>query len=337
MDTAQLPLLDTSPKIKCTNCKCNREAIHFIGANGDTVKRCKRCRDKDSRQKKKPDVREKKNELLREKQYYKAHREKKREEDEEEYLKHNAEVHKAWRDSNKEHLSRWRTNNVNTRLNALKQGARYRNVDWCETMTYEVCATMMTSPCFYCGFLSTETVNGIDRMDNQSHYTLSNCVSCCKKCNFMKTALDANTFVKRCIHISYCHGGPGELQPRTLWRNSKCSPFSTYRTRATKKELAFELTKEDFNNITEKPCVYCQKENSDVHNNGIDRADDSLGYTIENAVTCCGECNYMKRELHKDEFIKQCIQIASIPHTIPDMPQCTSSLGSPTPKESQAL
>lgn len=76
-----------SDKIKCTNCKCNRDAVHFVGVKGELVKRCKRCRDKDARQKTKPEIIEKKNERSREKQYYKAHREKKRQENEEAFLK----------------------------------------------------------------------------------------------------------------------------------------------------------------------------------------------------------------------------------------------------------
>lgn len=263
--------------------------------------------------------------------YHIQHREKKRADNEADYLKHNAEVQKNWRNNNVEHVAQWRTQNVNYRLRAIKQQASVKGLTWCDTMSHEVCETMMTSPCFYCSFLSTKTVNGIDRMDNKSHYTIANCVPCCKRCNFMKTALDANTFVKRCMHISLCHGGTGELQPITLWMDSNCVSYSEYSIRATKKNIQFELTNEDFKNITGKSCTYCQKEQSLSHNNGIDRADNSIGYTLVNSLPCCGECNYMKRDLLKDDFIKQCIQIASMSHTIPDMPQCTSALGRTTP------
>jgi len=122
-------------KLKCNNCECWRVPEDFIGVKGGVVKRCIKCREKDSKQKKKPDTVIKRNERQREKQYYKEHREKKREENEEEFLKHNAEVQKAWRERNKEHLSHWRTTNINCRLRGMKNGAQSRDIQWCESMT----------------------------------------------------------------------------------------------------------------------------------------------------------------------------------------------------------
>lgn len=49
------------------------------------------CREKDAKQKKRPEVIEKRNKRQNEKKYYIKHREKKREENEQAYLKHNAE------------------------------------------------------------------------------------------------------------------------------------------------------------------------------------------------------------------------------------------------------
>ena len=309
-------------KTKCNNCACWRIPEDFIGVKGVPVKRCKKCREKDNNQKKKPETVLVRNERQREKQYYKVHREKKRNEDEEAFLKHNAEVQKSWRNSHKEHVAKWKTTSVNTRLCAMKQQAGVKGITWCETMTKEHCTTMMTSPCFYCDFLSTETVNGIDRMDNSKHYTVSNCVPCCKKCNFMKTALDAKTFIKRCSHISACHDGDGELD-KSIWKDSNCSSYKSYIARAERKELAFELTREMFDTIRNSECFYCKKENTDTHSNGIDRDDNSIGYTIENTVSCCGECNYMKGSLHKMEYIDWCKIISAHNrfknNTIPDM------------------
>ena len=75
---------------KCNNCKCWREIGEFIGSNGIEVKRCLKCREKDTIQKQKPEVREKRNAIQKEKKYYQAYRDKKRTEDEEGFLKHNA-------------------------------------------------------------------------------------------------------------------------------------------------------------------------------------------------------------------------------------------------------
>ena len=37
--------------------------------------------------------------------------------------------------------------------------------------------------------------------------------------------------------------------------------------------------------------------------NGVDRVNNDLGYTIENSVTCCSLCNYMKRGMSLSDFI----------------------------------
>jgi hypothetical protein len=53
--------------------------------------------------------------------------------------------------------------------------------------------------CHYCG---KEGPNGIDRIDNTTGYVLSNCVPCCKHCNYVKGDLskeDFETWKKRFI------------------------------------------------------------------------------------------------------------------------------------------
>ena len=72
-------------KFQCTNCKCYRIESDFIGKSGNVVKRCLKCREKDAKQKKRPDIIEKRNKRQNEKKYYIKHREKKREENEEKY------------------------------------------------------------------------------------------------------------------------------------------------------------------------------------------------------------------------------------------------------------
>jgi hypothetical protein len=37
--------------------------------------------------------------------------------------------------------------------------------------------------------------------------------------------------------------------------------------------------------------------------NGIDRVDNTRGYSIDNCVACCKQCNWAKRELPQQEFI----------------------------------
>lgn len=78
--------------------------------------------------------------------------------------------------------------------------------------------------------------------------------------------------------------------------------YSVYRIQASKRHLSFELTRDQFKEITKKNCFYCGDEphqkiknkNGDYIYNGIDRVDNTKGYLIENVVPCCGICNKAK-------------------------------------------
>jgi hypothetical protein len=271
--------------------------------------------------KQKPEVRERRNQRQRDKAYYKTWRAKKRAENEAAFLARNAETMKAWRMNNTERLAAWRTKNVTFRLSGIKQQARIKGLDF--HLDDEACKVMMTSPCFYCGFLSDDTVNGIDRMDNFEMYTSSNCVTCCKTCNFMKVALDANTFVERCRHISCSHGGSGE--PTEQWSDMHATSLSSYKVRAKQKDLPFEISEEQYTGFLSSACYYCHRMTGA---NGIDRKDNTLGYTIDNCVACCSDCNYMKKNSSVECFVAHCFRIAARTHAIPTMPRCLYALAS---------
>jgi len=87
--------------------------------------------------------------------------------------------------------------------------------------------------------------------------------------------------------------------------------FRKYKDSAKHKGYDFDLTEEQFKEITQQNCYYCgAKPNQKVGrglfgeyiHNGIDRIDNSKGYTIDNIVPCCKQCNYAKRNLTSQEF-----------------------------------
>lgn len=56
-------------------------------------------------------------------------------------------------------------------------------------------------------------------------------------------------------------------------------------------------------------CWYCGSPPK-IEFNGIDRKDNTSGYTEGNCVPCCSTCNYMKKCLDHATFIKRCKHIA---------------------------
>ena len=82
---------------------------------------------------------------------------------------------------------------------------------------------------------------------------------------------------------------------------------------ARKRNLEWNLTKEQVRHLTKQSCHYCGAEPSNVHEqlgcnepyvyNGLDRADNTKGYTIDNVVPCCFNCNRSKGTRTVSEFI----------------------------------
>lgn len=90
--------------------------------------------------------------------------------------------------------------------------------------------------------------------------------------------------------------------------------FSNYKNKCGYKNIPFNLTKEEFKFLTQQECYYCgdmpylvlyhcKGHSSNFIANGIDRLDSSLGYTLENCVSCCKYCNYAKRDRNYPDFI----------------------------------
>lgn len=78
--------------------------------------------------------------------------------------------------------------------------------------------------------------------------------------------------------------------------------FSSYKKSAKVRNLGFHLTEADVARLCDEPCCYCGQMN-DHGRNGIDRVNNSEGYSIENCVGCCSICNYMKTDWSKRSFI----------------------------------
>ena len=84
--------------------------------------------------------------------------------------------------------------------------------------------------------------------------------------------------------------------------------YNAYKRGAEKRGYEFLLTVDEFTELWNKPCHYC---NVSIEGIGIDRKDNSLGYTLDNTVTCCTQCNWMKNTIGYKEFIDKCIMIAN--------------------------
>jgi len=105
---------------------------------------------------------------------------------------------------------------------------------------------------------------------------------------------------------------------------------SNYRCGAARRNLPFELTPEQIAEIVIRPCFYCgsmpEKSKWAVFiergravyrrfsvvpdHHGIDRVENSKGYTLDNVVSCCSICNVAKRTMSKDAFLEWAKRLA---------------------------
>jgi len=75
------------------------------------------------------------------------------------------------------------------------------------------------------------------------------------------------------------------------------------------RKIPMYLTLDEYRALIEgKNCTYCGCPVGKT-GSGLDRQDNTLGYTPTNAVPCCYRCNVMKADLTVDEFYEQCERI----------------------------
>lgn len=79
---------------------------------------------------------------------------------------------------------------------------------------------------------------------------------------------------------------------------------------ARKRNLPFELSEDFVGEKTDEPCFYCGEETTFEKRNGLDRLANTVGYTENNVVSCCGTCNNMKQCVDPLTFIERCAQVS---------------------------
>lgn len=95
--------------------------------------------------------------------------------------------------------------------------------------------------------------------------------------------------------------------------------FASYKQKADERNLVFELLEKEFITLTKQNCYYCGISpsqlfirpgmNGGYSYNGIDRVDNTKGYTLDNCVSCCKKCNRAKMIMSKKEFFEWIEQV----------------------------
>lgn len=124
-----------------------------------------------------------------------------------------------------------------------------------------------------------------------------------KICNKCKTPKDTGMFNRtnnpksRSKVVPYCKICEYELR-----RANRAKPSGRFKSMicdAKRWKHDWKLTYEEFLTFWQKPCNYCGAE---IKTCSLDRVNASLGYSIENVVPCCHDCNQFKMDQTLEQF-----------------------------------
>jgi len=129
--------------------------------------------------------------------YYEAHREELYER-KQKRIKENPEAFKValkytWQ------KQKARRNLPHIKIARYKNSAKRRNIEW--LLTDDEATVVLERECFYCG-KEPELSNGIDRKDNDGPYIMTNIVTACKECNWMKGTVHIDDFLEQCRKVA---------------------------------------------------------------------------------------------------------------------------------------
>lgn len=136
-----------------------------------------------------------------------------------------------------------------------------------------------------------------------------------------------NKGVKSCGCYNYRDYGGGKKNARSTPDNPVGARSAAYRrmqSNAKIRNLTWDFDLDTWLNIVTQMCFYCgaaprpympngkRSRYGLFLCNGLDRIDNSKGYTLDNVVPCCGICNGMKSNATQQEFIDRCRKIAKL-------------------------
>lgn len=105
--------------------------------------------------------------------------------------------------------------------------------------------------------------------------------------------------------------------------------YVSYVNRSTRDGLEFRLSREQFRALATMDCFYCGSPPSNTRvqarrsngvgrkyatpfvYNGLDRVSSDFGYTVDNVVACCAQCNFAKHTVSQADFFEWIARVHS--------------------------
>lgn len=135
----------------------------------------------------------------------------------------------------------------------------------------------------------------------------------CKKSRAKRAAKDIDGYLQHNANVmkNWRDRNPDKMEEANKKRRESLEAhYKIYQRSARLKKLKFEFSEEEFKELVVKPCYYCNIIDEKGFN-GIDRMNQSVGYSHSNGVSCCAMCNWLKGSLDSATFIKRAQHIHS--------------------------
>lgn len=153
----------------------------------------------------------------------------------------------------------------------------------------------------------TVTNNYITKIVTKRRRTFWECICDCGNKKFIQINALLSGHTKSCGCLL------DGLPPKEAEYNAR---FRTYQAGAKRRGYNWNLTREQFEILITQNCKWCGsspefKKHRETKGkwgalmNGIDRFDNSKGYTLENSVPCCSTCNRLKGDLSMETFLSK--------------------------------
>lgn len=162
--------------------------------------------------------------------------------------------------------------------------------------------------------LNNLTIISVAEKKNKDHHKYYLCRCSCGNEKIFKGIFISNGIIKSCGCVS-------SSIPRVFSKNKEAAiqyAFDVYKNSAKVMNRCFDISLEHFVELTQQNCRYCGVVPSNIARvingdnfeyNGLDRIDNTKGYTLDNVVPCCLHCNQAKSNLTKKEFLEHVIKI----------------------------
>lgn len=128
--------------------------------------------------------------------------------------------------------------------------------------------------------------------------------------------------IKSCNKCGFINRGKSNR--RYTDSQAKNAVYGRYKSSAKQRNIEWDISKEDFFSKISLPCIYCDNKETSFFTapksspwsksfkfTGLDRIDNSLGYTVKNVQPCCKWCNYAKSDRSEIDFENWILRVAN--------------------------